>query len=210
MVGTGTEVNKENIGLVAALTNEQTPSYLVKTTDISFLTRYRARVQRDPFGDITMAYDLVNIESLWKERPIDEPDWVADESIEGLLASLTALYGGRLASRLRYLVDAAAEEGLALGIESFIDLAEFLKAHRQLIFPDLVLSQSGNVRAEWVAGRNRHLVVEFLGSDNCRFVLFVPNRNHNERTVRLSGYLSVDLLLSTVQSQGAVSWISRK
>lgn len=202
----------EDSGFVATLTHKGSTEFsLMELPDTAFLARYRVSAREGLVGDVTMAYGLVEPAIPLKlERPSHELDWITDESIDRLLSSFTGLYEGRLARRLRYLVDAAAEEGLALGIESLTGLAEFLMAHSQLLFPDVVLSQSGNVRAEWVAGRNRHFVVEFLGSGGCRFVLFAPNRNHHDKTIRLSGLLSVDLLLSEIEAQGTVNWISRE
>lgn len=120
-------------------------------------------------------------------------------------------FAKQLADRLRFLFDVSREEypeEVAIHPESLRCFVGFLQSAANLKYPDVVLSPSKNIRAQWRTGPNRHFAVEFLPSGDGHFVIFTLDPRHPEKTIRMSGIVSVEALMETVQPHGVLSWSS--
>lgn len=118
-------------------------------------------------------------------------------------------FAERLANRLEYLVEASQEEypyQSPISSESLRWFVYLLISTPNLVYPDVVLSPSGNIRVEWHAARNRHFAIEFSPDGNARFVVFAPDSKHPMKTSRFSGIVSVEALIETVRPYGVLKW----
>ena len=122
--------------------------------------------------------------------------------IEGQISALRVggglAYGERLARRLDFLLDAFEEEGEAWEKESPDSLRQmflFLRSVPHFRCPTVTITPSATFRAQWGAGRNSHLAIDFLPDGQVRFVVFSPDLRHPERVQRVSGIVSrLDLM----------------
>ena len=125
---------------------------------------------------------------------------------------LNISFSKQLADRLEFLFDASKEEypdEVAILPESLRSFVGFLQSAKNLNYPDVVLSPSKNIRVQWRTGPNRHFAVEFLPTGDTHFVIFSPDPMHPEKTIRMSGIVSVDSLMETVRPHGVLTWSSQ-
>lgn len=121
-------------------------------------------------------------------------------------------FADELADRLEVLVNVAQEEqpeGLVISADSLRSFVRFLQTETALKQPAVFLTPSGNFRAKWREASNRHLGIEFLSSDDVRFVVFAPDPVHPERTARNSGIMSSEALLQALRPYNVSMWVSR-
>jgi len=174
-----------------------------------------AHGQRSP---ITMEPYLEYLISPSSESPFDILDELRSED-EKLLEIISHIrshsnicFAQQLADRLMFLVEVAKEEHpheVAILPESLRNFVSFLQLQTNLNYPDVVLSPSKNIRVQWRTAPNRHFAVEFLRTGEAHFVIFSPDPRHPERTIRLSGIVSLDSLMEAVQPHGVLSWSAR-
>ena len=117
---------------------------------------------------------------------------------------LPAPFTSRLVSRLELLAgepDEPDEQSMAPGsLRNFMDfLSKFLREVPNLVYPDVVLSFSGNIGVQWRKSQNEQFSAEFLPSGDVRFLVFTPNPKHQDKVIRASITTSVDLLLDTIK-----------
>ncbi len=114
----------------------------------------------------------------------------------------------KLADRAELLVSAAEEEDDTdpVSLFSLRNLMSFLRSEPQLGTPSIVVTPSGNFRAEWRAGKNRHFAVEFLPSGSCRYVVFAPDPKDTKRTIRTSGIAHCESLLTVLEPLNVYRW----
>jgi len=152
------------------------------------------------------------------ESPFDKLDELREEDervreiISHIRSHLRADFAHQLASRLEFLVEAAREEypdEVAILPESLRNFISFLQSGTDLKYPDVMLAPSKNIRAQWRTAPNRHFAVEFLATGDAQFVVFSPDPNHPESTIRLTGLVSIDSLMETVRPHGVLSWSSQ-
>ena len=114
--------------------------------------------------------------------------------------------------RIQFLFEASKEEypaEVAILPDSLKNFVGFLQTEPDLKYPDVVLSPSKNIRAQWRTAPNRHFAVEFLPTGDAHFVIFSPDPKHPDKTNRMSGLVSVDSLMQTAQPHGILSWCSK-
>ncbi|MCI0559948.1 MAG: hypothetical protein MN733_15765 [Nitrososphaera sp.] len=119
-------------------------------------------------------------------------------------------YAARLTARLQYLVQTSEEEfpeQEPMSSRSLQDLLYFIRSVPNITYPALVLTSQGNIRAEWTKERRKHFAVEFLGSNDVRFVVFAPDRKRPHKTNRVSGLSTLDSLMEFVQPYGVFTWV---
>lgn len=134
------------------------------------------------------------------------------EIISHVRNQLNISFSQQLADRIKFLFDASKEEypeEVAILPESLSSFVSFLHSATSLKYPDVVLSPSKNICTQWRAGPNRHFAVEFFPTGDAHFVIFTPDPIHPEKTVRISGIVSVDSLMQTVTPHGVLSWCSQ-
>lgn len=121
-------------------------------------------------------------------------------------------FAKRLAKRLEFLVEVSQEEyphQAPITPQSLQDFVRYLQSVPNLVYPDVVLTLNGNIRAQWREAKTRHFAVEFLGEDDVRFVVFAPDPKHPGKTTRVSGLSSVDSLMELVRPYGVLGWASQ-
>jgi hypothetical protein len=119
--------------------------------------------------------------------------------------------GDRLAERLVELKHDLAEDEdeVNLSTASLLGLIRFLKDNPRLRDPGLVVSNTGNIRAEWHRSWNQHFVVEFMSSTEARFVVFVADEHAEKKVARISGRCSIDSLMKHAMPHGISAWAVR-
>jgi hypothetical protein len=159
--------------------------------------------------------NLEETTGLQSESPFDQLTKLRDDKVLEIISyvqkSSHIPFTERVARRLRFLFDAAKEEfsdEFAISPESLNNFLTFLQYTPNLKYPDIVLTPSKNIRAQWRIAPNRHFAVEFLPTGDTHFVIFSPDPRHPKKTIRLSGLVSLDSLLETAQPHGVLSWAS--
>lgn len=147
------------------------------------------------------------------ELCIRETDVEAQEVISHI-RSLDLRFGERLFARLQFLFECSKEEDpeqIAISPHSLNGFLAFLKAlaAHDLTYPDIVLSPTKNVRAQWQSGMNKRIVIEFLGNKRVQFVIFRPDSNDAQNPIRLSGFSSVESMMAEIVMLNKVEWIFR-
>lgn len=122
---------------------------------------------------------------------------------------LKSVYASELASQLEYLREASIEEApeqspiSAASLQGFIT---FIQENNGLAEPDIVLTYTGNIRAEWHKSRKEHFAAEFLPNGQVRHVVFSRDPSRPSRTDRTQGLVSADTLLEKVKPFNVLSW----
>ncbi len=117
----------------------------------------------------------------------------------------------RLANRLIALFNDAKEEdpdSTGISVDSIRSFCNFFQKHTYLKYPIITLTPDNNIYASWEGEENRLFSVHFLPDGITNFVIFKPNDRHPERTIRLSGIATSDILMETVAPHGVNDWIS--
>lgn len=137
----------------------------------------------------------------------------ADRAVYRLIASLATttniLFRERLARRLLDLLRASRDEGeeIPISADSLRHFMSFLRSTPALSYPNVTLTPTGNILAQWRKATNKFLGLHFLPNGDIRFVLFAPERHNEYGIVRLSGLVRPEALLPTVEPHGALEWI---
>ena len=165
-------------------------------------------------GTFQMAQDTENI--TFVDSPFDElyerlPD---EDKINRSLVSIkynkNISYAQRLADRLRDLYESVLEdpdeEPLTPG--SLINFIHFLSETPGLRYPDVSLTPTNEIRAQWRTAPNRHFAVSFSSMGDARFVIFKPNSDDPDRIDRFSGITSIATLIETTRPHRVLEWSS--
>jgi hypothetical protein len=165
-------------------------------------------------GTYQMAQDTEKI--TFVDSPFDElyerlPD---EDKINRSLVSIkynkNISYAERLADRLRDLYESVLEdpdeEPLTPG--SLINFIYFLSETPGLRYPDVSLTPTNEIRAQWRTASNRHFAVSFSSMGDARFVIFKPNSDDPDRIDRFSGITSIATLIETTRPHRVLEWTS--
>ena len=165
-------------------------------------------------GTYQMAQDTEKI--TFVDSPFDElyerlPD---EDKIKRSLVSIrynkNISYAQRLADRLRDLYESVLEdpdeEPLTPG--SLINFICFLSETPGLRYPDVSLTPTNEIRAQWRTAPNRHFAVSFSSMRDARFVIFKPNSDDPDRIDRFSGITSIATLIETTRPHRVLEWTS--
>jgi hypothetical protein len=118
-------------------------------------------------------------------------------------------YRQHLAHRLDFLLNALEEEGETWAEDSPDSLRQmllFLRATPDLRCPTVTITPSATFRAQWPAGRTRHLAVDFLPDGQVRFVVFSPDPLHPDRVQRVSGIVSRADVMRAIEPYRVHRW----
>ena len=162
------------------------------------------RLAEPPFSILESPFDVLD-ETLADEEKIRKlVDYIRNES--------KIQFAEELAARLDLLCEAAKDEDpdeVPISAESLSNFVGFLQETPNLRYPDVVLTPSKEIRAQWRRGPNRHFAVVFLPAGETRYVIFTPNVRDPDKIDRLSGMTSVDSLMETAQPHRVLDWASR-
>jgi len=165
-------------------------------------------------GTYQMAQDTEKI--TFVDSPFDElyerlPD---EDKIKRSLVSIkynkNISYAERLADRLRDLYESVLEEPdeEPLTPGSLINFIYFLSETPGLRYPDVSLTPTNEIRAQWRTASNRHFAVSFSSMGDARFVIFKPNSDDPDRIDRFSGITSIATLIETTRPHRVLEWAS--
>jgi hypothetical protein len=118
-------------------------------------------------------------------------------------------FAERLGARLGFLFNAAKEENpdeiqnLPDSLSNFI---AFLREMGTPTYPDVVLTPSNEIRAEWRTAPNRHFAVVFLPTGVARYVIFKPDSRDPDGISRLSGVTTTESLMDEIGPHGVLRW----
>lgn len=151
------------------------------------------------------------------ESPFDELDekLTDEEKIKKLIDYVreesNIQFAHELAIRLNFLHEAVNEDPdeVPISTESLRNFISFLRETANLKYPNVVLTPSNEIRAQWRTAPNRHFAVVFLPTGEARFVIFTPNPKDPDKIDRFSGITSVDSLMETVQPHRVLEWASQ-
>ncbi len=153
--------------------------------------------------------DYQDLETLFEPETFDETLATTSDLISFIRNHVRLAYSASLANRLEYLRDASIEEApeqAPISVNSLQCFVSFIKSEPNLAEPDIVLTYTGNIRAEWHKSRKQHFAVEFLPNGQVRYVVFSRDPDHPTRTDRASGLVSAETLMVKVKPFNVLSW----
>ena len=117
-------------------------------------------------------------------------------------------FARKLVARLNFLYEAVLEDPEEGHVppESLDNFIKFLQNTTNLKYPDVVLTPTNEISAQWRTAPNRHFAVVFQATGEARFVIFTPNPKDPAKIDRLSGITSVDTLMEVVAPHGVLDW----
>ena len=122
-------------------------------------------------------------------------------ALEQLWANKALKPRSEIAHRLTALRRACLEEQLTLSLDSIEQFVHFLAVHPHVQRPNLAITADGNVRASWSPESDKHLGIEFLGTQTVRFVLFAPR--FDAPAARIGGTETANAILLRAKQLGA-------
>lgn len=151
------------------------------------------------------------------ESPFDELDekLTSDEKIKKLIDYVREgskiQFAHELAVKLNFLKEVVNEDPDedSISIDSMRNFISFLQNTTNLKCPNVALTPSNEIHAQWRTAPNRHFAAVFLPTGETRFVIFTPNSKDPEMIDRISGLTSVDSLLETIQPHKVLEWASK-
>ena len=134
-----------------------------------------------------------------------------DRSLVAMRQNTSISFAQRLANRLRELYESVLEDPheSPISLDSLIYFINFLSETPGIKYPDVSLTPTNEIRAQWRTASNRHFAVSFSSIGDARFVIFKPNPEDPDRIDRLSGITSVGSLIRTTQHHRVLEWASQ-
>lgn len=176
----------------------------------------RTRPATDIRTDDTLEFDGSSGTYQFVYSPFDElyerlPDKdKINRSLVSVKCNKNISYAQRLADRLRDLYESVLEdpdeEPLTPG--SLINFIYFLSETPRLRYPDVSLTPTNEIRAQWRTAPNRHFAVSFSSMGDARFVIFKPNSDDPDRIDRFYGITSIASLIETTRPHRVLEWTS--
>lgn len=115
----------------------------------------------------------------------------------------------KITKRLSFLEKTSRQEQpnqTPMSESSLLCFIYFLILIPNLKYPDIVLTPSGQISAQWRESRAKHFALRFLENGSVVYVIFAPDPNYPEKTIRCSGECSVDSLMKIVHPYGVMEW----
>jgi hypothetical protein len=209
-------------GTCQGLANIEIPEYkaadeVAKDTIIS-LRSVRSKTSEHINLDTSLTLKGYSADTIFpaSDSPFDELDEkLTDEKkikklIDYVRKESKIQFSQELAVRLDFLQEAVGEDPdeVPISPESLRNFISFLRRTLNLKYPNVVLTPSNEIRAQWRTAPNRHFAVVFLSTGEARFVIFTPNPKNPDKIDRLSGITSVDSLMETVKPHRILEWAS--
>lgn len=88
--------------------------------------------------------------------------------------AVVRFFHANLIRRMRFLRCEGQEDGISLSDSSKLDFWRFVQARPNMRECNLVLTDTGNLRASWRDENGTHAGLQFLGDDMVQFVIFKP------------------------------------
>ena len=166
---------------------------------------------------ITLKEYSAELLSFAAESPFDELDekLTIQEKINKLIDYVRddskIQFASELAVKLTYLNEIVNEDPDEdpISFDSMRNFISFLQNTENLKCPNVALTPSNEIHAQWRTAPNRHFAAVFLPTNKTRFVIFSPNSRNPEMIDRISGLTSVDSLLEKIQPHKVLEWASK-
>jgi len=115
-------------------------------------------------------------------------------------------YTDELIDRLRYLSEPT--EDLYEGKMEYGSLAYFLMflKTRNVLYPDIVLTPSGLIRAEWYLDNTHQFITEFLSDGYIRYVAINASAKNEDVILRNTGTMEFDTIKTTIRHYKTNAW----
>lgn len=151
------------------------------------------------------------------ESPFDELDekLSSEEKIKKLIDYVRKgskiQFAQELAVKLNFLKEVVNEDPDedSISIDSMRNFISFLQNTTNFKCPNVALTPSNEIHAQWRTSPNRHFTAVFLPTGETRFVIFAPNSKDPEMIDRISGLTSVGSLLETIKPHKVLEWASK-
>jgi hypothetical protein len=179
--------------------------------------RYIIPEERDLDTPVTLKGHSADPIAPTTESPFDELDekLTNEEKIKNLIDYVRGgskiQFAQELAVKLNFLNEVVNEDPDedSISIDSMRNFISFLQNTTNLKCPNVALTPSNEIHAQWRTAPNRHFAAVFLQTGETRFVIFSPNSKDPEMIDRISGLTSVDSLLETIQPHKVLEWASK-
>jgi hypothetical protein len=173
--------------------------------------------KRDLDTAVTLNDHSVNLLIPITESPFDELDekLTNEEKIHKLINFVREgskiQFAHELAIKLNFLSEVVNEDSDedSISIDSMRNFISFLQNTTNLKCPNVALTPSNEIHAQWRTAPNRHFAAVFLPTGETRFVIFAPNSKDPEMIDRISGLTSVASLLETIRPHKVLEWASK-
>ena len=173
--------------------------------------------ERDLDTPVTFKGHSADLLILTAESPFDELDekLTSQEKVNKLINYVREeskiQFAQELAVKLNALNEVVNEDPDEdpISIDSMRNFISFLQNTTNLKCPNVALTPSNEIHAQWRTAPNRHFAAVFLPTEETRFVIFSPNSKDPEMIDRISGLTSVDSLLETIQPHKVLEWASK-
>ncbi len=173
--------------------------------------------ERDLGTPVTLKAHSADPIILTTESPFDELDdkLTSEEKIKKLIDYVRGgskiQFAQELAVKLNFLNEVVNEDPDedSISIDSMRNFISFLQNTTNLKCPNVALTPSNEIHAQWRTAPNRHFAAVFLPTGETRFVIFTPNSKDPEMTDRISGLTSANSLLETIQPHKVLEWASK-
>ncbi len=216
LCSSGTCPNLANIPQIEAAAYEPS-EYHSRWSDGFIIDGIIILKERDLGTPVTLKAHSADPIMLATESPFDELDdkLTSEEKIEKLIDYVRGgskiQFAQELAVKLNFLNEVVNEDPDedSISIDSMRSFISFLQNTTNLKCPNVALTPSNEIHAQWRTAPNRHFAAVFLPTGETRFVIFTPNSKDPEMTDRISGLTSVDSLLETVQPHKVLEWASQ-
>jgi hypothetical protein len=144
--------------------------------------------------------------------PLSSSDFSIGLGIDDPTDELCGLPNGpALRKRIEYLKQSYQdEEGVRINDTSIHSFISFWKDGHHLKPPELIVSTSGNLMAQWRIDERHLFLVHFLNTESVRYVAFLPNSTEPAKLARLSGTVPLSAILNTAKTLGALGWLTSK
>ena len=208
-------------GTCQKLAEFETPENEVAEELAEYYWRWRGRsgISGEIYLGTPLTFEGHSVDSISRtsDSPFDELDekLTDEEKINKLIDYVreesNIQFAHELAIRLNCLHEAVNEDPdeVPISTESLRNFISFLREMANLKYPNVVLTPTNEIRAQWRTAPNRHFAVVFLSTGEARFVIFTPNPKDPDKIDRFSGITLVDSLMETVQPHKVLEWASQ-
>ena len=114
----------------------------------------------------------------------------------------------QVAARIQQLADFVDDDDVAPNLESLRQFFGFIEKNRNLEYPAISITPSGNIYSQWRVSASKKFSVEFLPTGSVQFVLFSPNEREIGLIHRISGFEFVDTILLNLREYHIQKWIA--
>ena len=106
--------------------------------------------------------------------------------------------------------DAKEEDSTNPGIrfESLRNFYFFILLNVNLKLPAISLTPDNNIYISWRGDNNQVFSIHFLPNNLVRFVLFMKNRKHPDKKIRISGQATNDTIFESIIHRNDIYWIN--